>query len=326
MARRRLLHRRVGTTLAQHFRRASEAGVLPSQVAQHYQLAGSDDEAATYFKLAGDRARALYANAEALAHFRSALALGYPDAAALHEAVGDLHTLRGVYDQAIASYETAAALCDPGMIWNLEHKLGGVHHRRGEWRSAEIHYESALNALEKAGKSGARPGVYADWSLTVHRMGETNRALDLAYRALDFAEETADARALAQVHNTLGILSSSRGDLDAAQEHLERSIELAETLEDVGARMAALNNLARTYGADGAFEQAIARTETALNLCVSRGDRHREAALRNNLADLLHAAGRPEDSMSQLEQAVTIFAEIDEAEPMRPEIWKLTEW
>src|SRR5207245_1027049 len=82
--------------------------------------------AAEYFKLAGDHARSLYANAEALTHYRMALALGYTDAAILHESVGDLYTLLGEYSNAIKSYETAAALCAPTALANVEHKLGNV--------------------------------------------------------------------------------------------------------------------------------------------------------------------------------------------------------
>ena len=41
-----------------------------------HRLAGNEPAAAEYFRLAGEYARALYANAQALAHFRLALALG----------------------------------------------------------------------------------------------------------------------------------------------------------------------------------------------------------------------------------------------------------
>src|SRR3712207_926809 len=109
LARRRLLHRRVAEALVRRSRRRREPGPVARQIAHHYQLAGQDTEAANYFKLAGEHARTLYANAEALSHFRAALALGHPDVAGLHEAVGDLNTLQGDYGEALASYEAAGA-------------------------------------------------------------------------------------------------------------------------------------------------------------------------------------------------------------------------
>jgi DNA-binding SARP family transcriptional activator len=116
LARRRLLHQRIADALAQRarWRRSLAAGA--GQVAEHYRLGGREAEAARFFTLAGEHARALYANAEALAHFQSALALGPQaeiDTAALHEAVGDLLTLAGDYAAALAAYAAAAARRPP---------------------------------------------------------------------------------------------------------------------------------------------------------------------------------------------------------------------
>ncbi|HEU5369935.1 MAG TPA: AAA family ATPase [Ktedonobacterales bacterium] len=327
LARRRLLHRRVAEALVGRLRGQRESGFLAAQIAQHYRLAGNDAAAADYYKLAGERARDLYANLEALEHFRTALALGYAEPAVLHEAIGDLHTLLGEYSAALRSYETAAALSKATALATIEHKLGALYERRGDWELAESHFESSLGALGESGGADARSRLYADWSRTAHHRGQMNQALDLARRALDLAEAAQDTRALAQAHNILGILASSQDDLEGARRHLEESLALAERLNDLGARVAALNNLALVCRASGDTARAIELTETALALCAAQGDRHREAALHNNLADLLHSAGRTEDAMPHLKQAVSIYADIDtEAGPLLPEIWKLTEW
>jgi DNA-binding SARP family transcriptional activator len=327
LARRRLLHRRVAAALASHPHGGRGGGPLAGQIAHHYRLAGQEAEAADYFKLAGEHARNLYANAEALAHFRAALALGYPDTTALHEAIGDLNTLLGDYNAALASYETAAALGEPTALATVEHKLGIVYQRRREWELAKSHFQAALGALGSSGPSSERARLCADLSLATHHQGETDQAVELARQALELAEAAGDTRALVQAHNMLGILASSQSDLDTAHYHLRQSLTLGEDLNDPSAQVAALNNLALVHGRSGETEQAIEQTETALDLCASVGDRHREAALHNNLADLLHAAGRSEKAMSHLKQAVKIYVDIGmEAGNVQPEIWKLTEW
>ncbi len=329
LARRRRLHRRVAEALVGRARGRRDGGTAASQVAQHYYLAGQEKEAADYFKLAGDHARALYANAEALAHFQSALALGHSDIAALHESIGDLQTLSGDYSAAIASLEKAAALRagESAVLAAVERKLGNVHHRRGEWEMAESHFRAALNALGDGGFAAESARTYADWSLTAHQQGYAERALEYARRSLELAEAAGDARPLAQAHNILGILARKRNDLEQARQHLERSLACAESLGDPAARVAALNNLALVHGDRGEIERAISLTETALGVCVSLGDRHREAALHNSLADLLHAAGNTEAAMARLKQAVAILAEIGtEAGALQPEIWKQAEW
>lgn len=327
LARKRLLHRRAAEALAERLRgHRRETGPLSAQIAHHYRLAGEDTRAANYYKLAGEHARSLYANSEALSHFDVALALGHPDTAELHEAIGDLHTLGGDYGAAVASYEKAAALRESPVLAAVERKLGNVHQRRGEWDLAESHYDSALEELGKSGPYGERARLYADLSLLFHRRGRIEEATGLARQALELAETADDNRALAHAHNLVGMLANSGNDHATARQHLERSLSLSETLEDPGPRVAALNNLALVHGAGGETEQAIKKAEAALALCASIGDRHHEAALHNNLADLLHGAGRREEAISHLKKAVAIFAEVREEGEMQPEIWKLAAW
>src|SRR5207302_7463173 len=108
-----------------------------------------------------ERARALYANAEALAHFRTALALGYPDTAKLHEATGDLLTLTGDYGAAASSYELAAARVMPARLGTLELKLGNLYARHGAWDLAESHLEAALAVADETAQDGDRARVLA---------------------------------------------------------------------------------------------------------------------------------------------------------------------
>jgi len=330
LARRHLLHRRVAEVLAARLR---SPGPLASQVALHYRLGGRNLEAAHYFKLAGEHARLLYANAEALSHFQAALALGHPEPAALHESIGDLQTLMGDYPGALTSYQTAAALGSPNSLAELERKLGLVYERRGDGELAERHFEAALAAIPEGDSSGIHARLLAEWSLTAHHRGQTVQALDLAHQSLAMAEAADDQRALAQAHNILGILASSQGDFADAHLHLQHSLVLAESLGDPSAQIAALNNLALSSSTNNQLSQAVTLTERALGLCAELGDRHREAALHNNLADLLHTLGQSEASMQHLKQAVILFAEIgvdmqaqNASSQWQPEIWKLTEW
>src|SRR5262249_31341469 len=70
---RRELHRMVGEVLERIYpdRLAEFAPIL----GEHFRLAGEPSRALTYFALAADRAFAMYANVEAAAHYRHALAL-----------------------------------------------------------------------------------------------------------------------------------------------------------------------------------------------------------------------------------------------------------
>jgi DNA-binding SARP family transcriptional activator len=307
LARSRLLHRRAAETLVHQ-------GGDPAAIAHHHREAGQAVDAALAYRSAGERARALYASAEALAHFRAALALGVPDAAALHEAIGDIHTVRGDYRAAIEAYETAAAVGDDVRLASIEHKLGRVHDRRGKWDLADRHFEMALEL------GGDQARVYADRSLAARHRGADAAALAYAERALGLAESSDDREALAQAHNIVGMLRDDRS-------HLERSLALAERLSDPSIAVAALNNLALACARAGDDARALELTERALVLCARQGDRHREAALHNNLADLLHRGGHSDEAMANLKRAAALFAEIGgDAGELEPEVWMLVEW
>jgi DNA-binding SARP family transcriptional activator len=318
LARRRLLHRRAAGELDGRGTRESRAAMA----AFHLAAAGDDAAAAERYRVAGDHARRLYANAEALGHYRASLALGLVDAAGLHEAIGDLETLAGNYGAAFASYETAAALAEPGLLPEIERRIGLLHLRRGEWELAEASLAAASEGLEPASRSLAT----GDRALVAYRMGDVAAAHELAVSALALAEETDEPGALAQAHNIFGMLAGSRGDTDEAVVHLELGASIAHAAGDAGAEAAALNNLALAVRASGEPDRAIELTTAALDLCVIQGDRHREAALRNNLADLLRDTGRQDEAMGELKHAVVLFAEIGEEGRLEPEIWKLTGW
>jgi len=109
-------------------------------------------------------------------HFRLALALGIPSrcAARSHRRFAD--TL-GDYCAALTAYETAAALCDSDALARLEHKLG-MFITAGSGITRKVIFARWLPG--RGNSAGEQARLYADWSLTAHRRGQTQQALDLA--------------------------------------------------------------------------------------------------------------------------------------------------
>ena len=312
LARRRLLHRRI----AEAFKTLRAD---PSIVAHHLERAGHDRQAAAEYAAAGDRARVLSAGTEAVAHYEAALALGHPDPERLYEAIGDVRTLQGAYGPALAAYDAAAAQSEQadgvaGLRGRVEHKLGTVHERRGDWQLAESHYVEALHL------GADQAVVQSDRSRVAWRKGDVDGARTLGFEALELAEQAGALGPAAQANNILGLLGCGRG-------YLERSLEQSTGLADPSIRIAALNNLALDHANEGELSQAEALLRQALELCTAQGDRHRQAALRNNLADVLHKAGRRDGAMEELKHAATAFAAIgSDAGELYPGVWSLVEW
>jgi predicted ATPase/DNA-binding SARP family transcriptional activator len=333
LTRRRLLHLRVAESLAGGARRSNDPGLVAGSIAYHYCLAGREREAAEYHRQAGEHARRLYANRQALGHYLSALEAGHPDQGALNEAIGDLYTLLGEYTHALEHYAqasvSAASLRDSA---RLGHRIGAVHQRRGDYAQAIVYFQDSLSNLQAApapdsSLDALAARILADWSLANCQQGEMGHALDLAHQAIERAGAANDLRALAQAHNLLGVLDRRGGHLADAQQHLEQSLALAVQLQDEGGQAAALNNLSLLLKEKDNITDGIDYAQKALNICLRLGDRHRLAALHNTLADLYHLASKPEQALDHLKQAVTIFTEIGgSAADIQPEVWKLTEW
>ena len=175
LARRRLLHGRAADVLVRRHER-DPATTRAAAVAGHLQLAGRDEEAAQWWWRAAEVARELYAHAEAHAHLTKALALGYPQLPG-RMALGEVLVALGRYREALAEFESAAALAaegDRAVQAAIEHKLADVHHRLGDWDLAEAHLAVVTELVE-----GTEPGrlarAQADRAVVAYRRGATGQ-------------------------------------------------------------------------------------------------------------------------------------------------------
>ena len=325
LARRRLLHGRAADALTRRYER-DPATTRAASVASHLQLAGRDEEAAQWWWRAAVVASELYAHAEAHAHLTKALALGYPQLPG-RMALGEALVALGRYREALAEFETAAALAaegDRATQAAIEHKLADVHHRLGDWDLADAHLAVVTELVEDT-EPGRLARALADRAVVAYRRGAVGQAADLGRAALASARAAADPGATAQALNVLGMLAARSGDTAAAESYLRDSLAEARPLEP-GAAVAALNNLARLLAETDRGPEALTAAAEALELGRELGDQHRMAALHTNLADLLHADGQRDAAMTHLKEAARRFAAVDVGDAPRPEIWTLVEW
>ncbi|MCA9932646.1 MAG: AAA family ATPase [Anaerolineales bacterium] len=324
LARKRLLHRRLATTLVAN--RAPNAAVS-AQIASHYQHAGLEPEAAAYFVQAGEQAQALFAHQDALHFYQAALALGADEPWRWHAACGALHMRLGNYPAALSALETAAAVAPAAELGALEHQLAQVYQRQGQWELAAHKLALARRHLGENAPAAELAQLILGQSLVAHRQKQAEAALALAQQAHALAQQAAMPVTLALAENILGILARHRGEMATAVACHQRSRALADDGGHLELQIAARNNLALTLGGMGQTGEAIAVLTEAIKLCQQYGDRHYEAALRSNLADMYHQAGAETAAQAQIRESVTIYAEIGRAhDSWQAEIWQLMEW
>jgi class 3 adenylate cyclase/tetratricopeptide (TPR) repeat protein len=298
-------------------------------LARHLYLGGSP-KAPAYLVRAGERAKRLYANEEAILHFKRALELAPTDTetalglADVHELVGDydeaLHLYgqvrhethdvrawrgevialrrRGNYMDALATID--AAFADPALkeqdvvpLW-LEAGWTLATIGRGDQAADILH--AAIEA------SDGRPDVtLAQLLVQLARveaiLGRYEKALEHGVNAERVAEESGDIRTLVSALRVLGNVYWHLTRLDDARAVALRGLELAERVgnsEEIGACLVVLGLVekdARSY------EAALAYTRRAIDEFERAGSEGSRAQAYTNLAWFLEEADQLDESL-----------------------------
>jgi len=230
-AERRSLHRAVGEVLEADYTPASDALELAPRLADHFQEAGDLPRAQDYLTQAGDAAALRYANAEAIAHYRRALAtldLSRAEPAVVQHlslALGQALELSGRHAEALAAYE----------------QLELIAHDRGE---ADAEYAAVM----------ARAKIYA--TLTPEQ--DPARARAVLEQARTEVRGRHDDAAESHVLWNLMVLRTWGGeDYPAAIDFGRQAVELARRAGDRERLAFALNDLAYPFVATDQLASAL---------------------------------------------------------------------
>jgi tetratricopeptide (TPR) repeat protein len=217
--------------------------------------AGAWKQAADYHRQAGDQARAVYANAEAAAH----------------------------YSQALQALERLPGTENLLLRFQLHLDREAAYKFLGR-RDAQAEDLTALTALVKELDDEAqeaqvllRQGMYADTS------GDFPVAIKAAQQAVRLARAAGDVQLEAEAQRQWGRAFTRQGNFQDARPRLEAALDLAQRHSLPVVEAASLVDLGTIAGRQGDYERASRRYEQALGLLRQTGDRQGEAAVLNNL-------------------------------------------
>jgi adenylate cyclase len=303
--RRAELHGRAGGVLeelrGEHPSRLEDLEAL----GHHFSQSEQKLKGARYLMAAGDWARGIYANADAIRHYERALGtLQACDAAGdelvVRERLADLLGPAGRRSEAIDHYETvqraAEASGDRVTVARMLRKLGGLHWDAGERERGLGCLDAGRRLLEGEAEHIEIAHLYQELGRLAFRSGDNERAVAWAERALAEAErlapaagagDAADAReaaaAVAHALNTLGAALARLGRAEEAVGHIERSVAVAQAqgLPHVACRSYAnLGVLYAQLNPGRAIETCLTGLETAKKI----GDLGLQSRLYANLA------------------------------------------
>ncbi|HEU4366842.1 MAG TPA: adenylate/guanylate cyclase domain-containing protein [Methylomirabilota bacterium] len=305
VARRTELHTRVGTALEAEGAAGRESLERLEALGHHWALGADKARGARYLMAAGDWARDMYANADAIQHYQRALdALEHCDAVeterlVARERMADLLGPTGRRSTALGEYEIVRAgyraAGDAPAHARILRKMGSLHWDAGARARALQCFEAGLGLLVYDREHIERAHLYQEMGRLAFRSGDSQRAIEWAEQARLHAERLAADPALdaggrgeavtaaAQSHNTLGVACARLGRLEEAVGHIERSVALARENGLLQAACRGLANLSVLYSTlDPA--RAIETCAAGLDTAKKIGDLGFQSRLYANLA------------------------------------------
>jgi len=304
--RRTELHTRIGEALERI------CGTQPQRLedlealAHHFRLSADKPRGARYLVAAGDRARAIYANADAIRHFQRALetleACGDCDAdrLAVRERLGDLLGPAGQRAAAMLHFAAVrdgyASAADRPAQARVLRKIGRLHWDAGDRAEAVRCFEQGLVLIDSESDHIERAQLYREMGRLAFRSGDNQGAVRWAEQALAQAERLAarapaatdderraTAEAIALALNTLGVALARLNRLKDAVTCLERSVETARAADLLQIECRSLANLGVLYSTvDPA--RAIKTGQRGLETAKRIGDFGLQSRLHTTLA------------------------------------------
>ena len=261
------MHGRIGDALERLYGHDPERLEDLILLGHHFSMSAAKSKGASYLGAAGDRARAMYANDDAIRLYQQALAVlltaGEPGEGRLTlcERIADLcgtvgrrGTAEEHYQTALEAYRIAGDRVAEARIMR---KLGRLLWDSGKPAQAEAHYAKASDLLEGVDAPIEWAHLLQERGHLAFRTGDHASAAKWADEALAYARsvpQDADpqvaleaARAVAEALNTKGVALARLGRSREAVSEVERSVAAAESAGLLSAACRGYTNLGVLY-------------------------------------------------------------------------------
>jgi DNA-binding CsgD family transcriptional regulator/tetratricopeptide (TPR) repeat protein len=258
--RRKRLHQHIGETLERQLQSGNQAYI--QDLAHHFTESGDLARSLKYSILAAEKASRLFALDDALGYYETALEAAESLAqtgqvAAIHKAIGEMHSQRGQLNQSVESFQQAIDLeNDSEMRGAIKAQLGSVYASAGDARGLAV-IEEALLELN--------PDTQADEvALATAMIGRYYHYRCFHWKAIEYLER---ARLIAEPLDHAETVGQIYAYLAGAYQHMTRfkeSMTWARKNIELGQRK---NNLIiEAYGYEFLAEDSYAVGEWGLTL------------------------------------------------------------
>jgi len=307
VAHRRKAHAQVGTAIESMF--ADRVDEFTDILAFHFDRGDDDDRAVTWLGRAGERAKRLFANAEAINSFSRAIDRAQRDprfsqrVPVLLLALAEVRGHIGEYDEALRIYTQVRDSTNDLRAWR---GMATMLRNRGEYARALALIEEAMAALSGSGADTLPITLEKAQTLSVE--GRFTDAIEAARKALDSAGDRRDPIA-AQLLVRLARSEAVSGHGDEALAHAREALEISRNA-DIASELAALRVMGDSYLRLGQLDQSAEAYAEAQRLAERVGAVAEMAGGLLNLGFVERRRGRLEDAIAWDRRAVEEFDRI----------------
>lgn len=319
---RRDLHERVAESIlagvaADH----DDLDAVAPLLSLHFHEAGRPEEAWRYSTLAGARAKAIYANADAATLYRRALQAAVQIDAEVRlralawESLGDVEELNGSLAEARRAYVAARLLPvdDPVLEARMLLKTSFIDERLGHFTTAVRSIRRGLRILEPVDDSGdeLRAELWGALAAIRIRQGRFAQGANAGSEAVRLAERLGDSSTLARALMTLDF-ARSRLEEDLDHAGTRRALAISTALGDLSGEAAAANLLGAYAYFAGHWDEAVGLYRRSRLARERTGDPGGVATANANLAEVLLEQGALEEADALLASASSVWRASDD--------------
>lgn len=300
-----------------------------AEIAYHYDRAQDVYMALSYYRKAGDHAKANYRNTEALDLLSRALEIAPEEELEMRYEI--LLGREGVYDwqgkreKQQEDLDQLELLAQAMPEAEQARYVARVALRRANYGLVTSDYTGAMTQAERAvtlAQAAQSPDIEAEGNLLMGKIASRQGAFEAAKRALEQSLRlTAMIPTLGRPNGdrnsdradslmTLGQVYWYQGDYAEAETYLQQALELNRRLNLRRGEAGCLNALGAMLSEQGDWLAARTYAEEVLTICQEIGYRHGETIILRNLGGDFNDLGDYHTAQAYVEQALTTCQEL----------------
>ena len=287
-------------------------------LAQLYQRGGENRRAAQCFLAGGDKARARYANEQAVELYRRGLeTLGDDEPITRLDALHNIATVLVTMGNSEAAEGYFREMLK--WAWKVDHRakggaahgrLGRIYRDRGEYDQSMAHMRKAYELFEAADDKRGMASTLDDMGKIHWLRGAYGQALEFHRQALAIRRALGDRRSIALSLANIGRVHHDQGGFKAANRQFREALDLRRDIGDMSGVVESLCDLAGVHTADGAFDMALEMLGEAYAIAQDIGDKVAECEVLSRMGEAKARMGDGTAAVEHLMEGISIAAQL----------------